>query len=74
MKTFTTFLFAAVAAFALSTTLRSQEAAAAKTPLQALQALKAQNDQLIEKQKQSLAKLEELEAQAKQLKIFSKRS
>lgn len=48
--------------------------AAAKTPVQALQALKAQNQQLLERQAQMLLKLEELEKDAQQLKFFSKRT
>ncbi|MDB6154756.1 MAG: hypothetical protein JWL90_3209 [Chthoniobacteraceae bacterium] len=45
-----------------------------KTPLQQLQALKIQNQQLLEKQAATLTKLGEMEKEAQQLKFLTKRS
>ena len=74
MKNFLSHLLNAAAVFALTATLHSQAPGAARTPLQQAQALKAKNQELIEKQKQTLDKLDELEKAAAQLKIFGKRS
>ena len=41
--------------------------------LQALQALKAANDAIIRQQNETLRRLEEIEKNAEQLKVFSKR-
>lgn len=56
--------------------LVSQEAPAAraKTPLQQLAELKAANAALLERQQKTLQKLDELQKQADQLRIFTKRS
>ncbi|MES2570884.1 MAG: hypothetical protein V4710_12630 [Verrucomicrobiota bacterium] len=45
-----------------------------KTPLQQIQALKVQNQQLLEKQAATLTKLIEMEKEASQLKFLTKRS
>ena len=64
-----------IAVLALSTDLHSQAPVAnAKTPLQTLQAMKVQNQQLAEKQAQALLKLDEIEKEAQQLKFLSKRT
>jgi hypothetical protein len=60
---------------ALSADLLSQAPPAnPKTPLQTLQAMKLQNQQLVQKQTQTLLKLEELEKETQQLKFLGKRS
>ena len=46
----------------------------AKTPLEALQQMKAQNTALLEKQTATNVKLEELAKEAQQLKFLGKRS
>jgi hypothetical protein len=58
-----------------STNLLSQVARAnAKTPLETLQAMKLQNQQLAEKQAQTLLKLEEIEKETQQLKFLGRRT
>jgi Spy/CpxP family protein refolding chaperone len=74
MKIILSHLLTAAAVFTLTATLHSQAPGASKTPLQLAQALKAKNQELIEKQKQTLEKLDDLDKQAAQLKIFGKRS
>ena len=54
-------------------TVRSQTAAAAKTPLQQLQEMKAKNKAVLEKQEALLLKLEELHKDASQIKFLTKR-
>ncbi len=49
-------------------------APASKATLQSLQAMKAKNQELLEKQAQTLILLETLEKEADQMKIFAKRS
>lgn len=48
--------------------------AASKSTLQILLAMKAKNQELLEKQAQTLIQLEILEKEAEQMKIFAKRS
>ena len=68
-------LTALAAFFASPARLNSQEsAAAAKSPQQLLAALKASNAELLQKQQQTLKKLDEIKQQAEQLRIWSKRS
>ncbi len=74
MKNILSHLLTAVAVLALTATLHSQAPGAAKTPLQQVQGLKAKNQELIEKQKQTLEKLDEIEKQSAQLKFLGKRS
>ena len=45
-----------------------------KTPVDSLRALKVKNDDLLEKQKATLLKLDEMDKQAEQMRFFSKRS
>ena len=74
MKSTLILSFATVALFALSLNLHSQAPAASKSPIQILQAMKAKNQELIEKQKATLTQLDALEKEAEQMKIFAKRS
>lgn len=74
MKTPLFLVLAAAALLALGSTLHAQAPAAAKSPQQILQAMKLKNQELLEKQAVTLQKLEELEKDAEQLKIFGKRS
>ena len=74
MKTFLSLALSVAAFLALATNLHSQAPAAPKSPMQILQAMKAKNQETIEKQTQTLQKLDELEKDAEQLKIFGKRT
>lgn len=74
MKTFLSLTLAVAALLALGLDLHSQEPASPKTPLQILQDLKARNKELIEKQKQTLQKLEELDKEAAQIKALAART
>ena len=74
MKTFLSLTLSATALFALALNLHSQVPAVPKSPLQILQAMKAKNQELIEKQTQTLQKLEDLEKESGQLKTFGKRT
>ena len=74
MKTLLSILFSLAAVFALNATLHSQAPGPAKTPLQQVQALKAKNLELIEKQTQTLLKLDAIEKQSEQLKFLGKRT
>lgn len=73
MKT-PTFLLVLVAIVGVAGSLRSQLPGAPKSPLQQLQAMKTQNQQLIEKQNATLQKLDELQKTASQIKVLTKRS
>jgi cell shape-determining protein MreC len=74
MKTLALFLIGSAFAIGLSADVRSQAAAPAKTPLQQLQAIQADNAKLLEKQTATLQRLEEMRLQAQQLKAFTARS
>jgi len=74
MKTLLSLTLSAVALFAFALDLHSQAPVAPATPLQILQAMKAKNQQLIEKQTQTLQKLDELEKEADQIKTLAKRT
>lgn len=74
MKTPAIFFAGATLAFALTATVRSQVAPLPATPLQQLQAIRAENVKLLEKQTATLQKLEEMRLQAQQIKNFTKRS
>jgi hypothetical protein len=89
MKTSLTLSLAAAALLALGLNLHSQAPVplapvappvpvaapgTSKSTLQILQAMKAKNQELLEKQAQTLIQLETLEKEADQLKIFAKRS
>ena len=72
MKKITLSLTAAVF-FIGGAIVHSQIAPVPQSPLQALQAAKAANDQLIGQQKKTLATLDEMQKTAEQIKIFGKR-
>ena len=74
MKTLLTLSLSATALFALALDLHSQAPAAPKSPLEILQAMKAKNQELLEKQTQALQKLDDLEKESGQLKILGKRT
>lgn len=76
MKTLLSLTLSVAALLALAANLHSQAPAPAapQSPLQILQAMKAKNQELIEKQTQTLQKLDEIEKEAEQLKIFGKRT
>jgi hypothetical protein len=57
----------------LAVNLHSQTALP-KSPAEQLKALKAKNAELIEQQKATLLKLEEMEKQADQIRVLGKRS
>jgi hypothetical protein len=73
MKSLTPFLAITVALLSLVMNLRSQ-GTLPKPPLEQVKALKAKNIEMIEKQKQTLLKLEEMEKQADQIRLLGKRS
>ena len=74
MKTLLSLTLSLAALLALGINLHSQVPAAAKSPLETLRAMKLKNQELIEKQTATLQKLEAIEKDAEQLKIFAKRS
>jgi hypothetical protein len=74
MKTILLSGCAACAALFLTAHLHSQSPAAAKTPLEQLQALKAQNQLLLEKQTATMVRLDELQKDAAQIRFMAKRS
>jgi len=66
---------ALAAFFASEARLNSQEAAPVrKSPQELLAALKASNAELLQKQQKTLQKLDELKAQAEQLRVMAKRT
>lgn len=74
MKTPFALVLAAAVLLAPGTTLHSQAPAAAPSPQQILQAMKLKNQELLARQAATLQKLDDLEKEAEQLKIFAKRS
>ena len=88
MKTFLTLALSATALLALALDLHSQVPAAPdqaaavpnqgavlpKSPLEILRTMKAKNQELLEKQAQTLQKLDELEKESVQLKTLGKRT
>lgn len=73
MKTFS-FLSVCVIAFALGNLAHSQAPSAPQSSGQRLEAIRATNKQLIERQTETLKKLEEMQLQSQQLKFLGKRS
>ena len=73
MKTLTPSIAVAVALLALAVNLHSQSALP-KSPVDQLKVLKTKNAEMIEQQKQTLIKLEEMEKQADQIRVLGKRS
>ena len=74
MKTLRIFALTGICALGLTARLHSQAPDAPKTPLQQVEALKAQNQTLLEKQTATLLKLDELQKEATQIKILGKRT
>jgi hypothetical protein len=72
MKTTTPTLLILAALLGLAVNLHSQ-GVAPKTPVDRLRDLKAKNEEIIEKQKAALLKLDEMDKQAEQLRFLSKR-
>jgi len=64
----------AIAGFAFTARVHSQIAPPAQTPLQQLQALKVQNQQLLQQQAATLTKIDEVQKQATQLRFLAARS
>ena len=73
MKTTTPTLLILAALLGLAVNLHSQ-GVTPKSPVERLRDLKAKNDEIIEKQKAALLKMDEMDKQAEQLRFFSKRS
>jgi hypothetical protein len=76
MKSYLLTIVAAGSVFFAAAQLHSQApaAAAAKTPLELLQTMKAQNQALLEKQTATMVKLDELQKDAAQIRFMAKRS
>ena len=74
MKTLLPLALSVAALLTLGLNLHSQAPAAAKSPLEILQAMKVKNQELLQKQTQTLIQLEVLEKEAEQIKILAKRS
>lgn len=74
MKTLLSLALSVAALLALGSTLHSQAPAPAKSPLQVLQAMKVKNQELIQKQAQTLIQLDAMQKEADQIKILGKRS
>ena len=70
----TILLAAVVITLAAGNIARSQLPVAPQTAAQKLEAIKAKNKELIERQKETLKKLEELQLEAQQIKFLGKRS
>jgi hypothetical protein len=73
MKNLLPLSLSAVALFALSNHLHSQ-APAPKSPMENLKALKQKNEELIQKQTQTLQKLDDLEKESEQIKAMGRRT
>ncbi len=74
MKTLALSLLAALLAVAVPASVRSQSARVPRTPLEQLQAMSLENQKLLERQAETLKKLEQLDLEAQQLKFLGKRS
>ena len=74
MKTLLPIALSVAALLALGTNLHSQAPVVVKSPLQILQVMKAKNQELLQKQTQTLIQLGTLEKEAEQIKILAKRS
>jgi len=73
MKTFTTFALVVAALLGFAVNLHSQ-GVLPKSPADRLKEIKAKNADLIEKQKATLTKLDEMDKQAEQMRFLMKRS
>jgi cell shape-determining protein MreC len=67
-------LAAAIAAFALANIAHSQLPGGPQSALQRLQVIKAKNKELIDKQTETLKKLDEIQLESQQIKFLGKRS
>ncbi|HYR57241.1 MAG TPA: hypothetical protein VEO95_01375 [Chthoniobacteraceae bacterium] len=74
MKTPAIFFAAIAVALALGGAAHSQNSILPQTPVQKLEAVKAKNKQLLDKQAETLKKLEEMELQSQQIKFLGKRT
>ena len=74
MKTLLSLALSVAALLALAADLHAQAPGAPKSPMQVLQAMKAKNQAIIEKQTQTLQKLDEIEKEAEQIKVLAKRT
>ncbi len=74
MKTPAIFFAAVAVALALGSPAHSQNPTLPQTPIQRLEAIRTKNKQLIDKQTETLKKLEELELQSQQIKFLGKRT
>ncbi len=74
MKTLPLSLAVIFLACALTAGVQSQTSAAPKTPLQHLQAMKVENQKLLEKQAATLLRLDEVQKEATQVRFLTKRS
>jgi hypothetical protein len=72
-RTFSILAILAAAVLPFAASVQSQTAAAPKSTLQQLQDMKAKNKATLEKQDALLLKLEDLNKEATQLKLFTKR-
>jgi cell shape-determining protein MreC len=67
-------LLAAAGVFALGNIAHSQAPAATQTAVQKLQAISAKNKELLDRQTETLKKLDDLQLESQQLKFLGKRS
>ena len=74
MKRLTIVSLAILGSAALTLTVRSQAPAPAQTPLQMLQILKANNQKILDQQAATLQKIDEIQKETHQLRIFARRS
>ena len=68
------FVLVAIGAFTLTQLAHSQAPAAAQTAAQRLQTIRAKNKEILDRQTETLKKLEELQLEAQQVKFLGKRS
>lgn len=68
------FSLVAVSVFMLGSVAHSQAPGVPQTTLQRLEALRAKNKELLDRQAETLKKLDEMEQQAEQVKFLGKRS
>jgi hypothetical protein len=74
MKRFALTLLIGAGAFGFSATLHSQRPAAPKSSMELLQEMKQRNQQMLEKQTQTIVTLEELQKAAQQIKALAART
>ena len=74
MRTSLLIAIAAAATIVGSTQLRSQAPVASQSPLEAVRAMRVQNQKLLEQQTATLQRLDELKKESAQMRIFARRS